>query len=156
MASVHSPSLSFKVFNQQGAIVATSMDIYTIVAKRQLRSVGNVLYLATQRSLILRLLSNVQLVAERDLIKLLIQDAWSTAGNWPSYDYRLTNSILHFNLFFLAQPLYLYLWLPTVGRLAIPSGLGQVYSSSIAAEESGLFRWATNYYRAYYRTLELG
>jgi len=33
MVSVHSPDLPFKVFSQQGAIGATSTDVYTVVAK---------------------------------------------------------------------------------------------------------------------------
>ena len=91
MASVHSLGHSFKDVSQQGVTVATSMDIYTIVARHQLLSAGSVHFLAIQLQLVLRTFSNVQPVVERGHIKLLTLGVLCIAGNSQSYDHQPTN-----------------------------------------------------------------
>ena len=91
MSSVHSPGHLFRDFSQQGVTAATSMDIYTIVAGRQLLSVGNVHFLVILLQLVLRTFSSVQPVGERGHIKLLTLGVPCIAGNLQSYDRQPTN-----------------------------------------------------------------
>ncbi|KAM4058177.1 DDE superfamily endonuclease [Hirsutella rhossiliensis] len=110
-------------FNQRDATAATSTDTCIIAARRQLRSVDSAANRAILRRPAPPTFLSVQRAVEKEHTKLQILGARFTTDTLLTY-------ILCLNLFFSAQTLYLYLWLPHSW---------QVDSSSNAAEESGLY-----------------
>src|SRR5271154_5990148 len=91
MASARSLGHSSRDSSQQGVTVATSMDIYTISARRQLLSVDSVHFLAILLRPVLRTSLSERRVVEKDHIRLLTLGVRCTAGNSQSYDRQSTN-----------------------------------------------------------------